>query len=53
LRFTLSFRDIEDLLAERGLDIPYETVRSWVLKFGDRATAAAAPSPVERSMAPG
>jgi putative transposase len=30
----LSYRDVEDLLAERGLDISYETVRSWVLKFG-------------------
>ena len=26
LRFTLSYRDVEDLLAERGLDISYETV---------------------------
>jgi hypothetical protein len=25
--------DVEDLLAERGLDISYETIRSWVLKF--------------------
>ncbi|MFP6711524.1 MAG: IS6 family transposase [Rhodospirillales bacterium] len=33
-RFTLSFRDIEDLLAERGLDISHETVRRWFLKFG-------------------
>ena len=33
-RFTLSFRDDEDLLAERGLDVSYETVRRWVLKFG-------------------
>ena len=33
-RFTLSFRDVEDLLAERGLDISYETVRRWFLKFG-------------------
>jgi putative transposase len=33
-RFTLSFRDVEDLLAERGLDISYETVRRWVTKFG-------------------
>ena len=33
-RFTLSFRDIEDLLAERGLDISYESVRYWFLKFG-------------------
>src|ERR687884_1165799 len=34
LRFTLSYRDVEDLLAERGLDISYETVRRWVMKFG-------------------
>ncbi len=33
-RFTLSYRDVEDLLAERGLDISYETVRRWFLKFG-------------------
>ena len=34
LRFTLSYRDVEELLAERGLDISYESLRSWVLKFG-------------------
>ena len=34
LRFTLSYRDVEELLAERGLDISHETVRCWVLKFG-------------------
>jgi transposase-like protein len=34
LRFTLSYRDVEELLAKRGLDISYETVRRWVLKFG-------------------
>jgi putative transposase len=34
LRFTLSYRDVEELLAERGLDVSYETVRSWVVKFG-------------------
>jgi transposase-like protein len=34
LRFMLSYRDVEELLAERGLDISYETVRCWVLKFG-------------------
>ena len=33
-RFTLSYRDVEDLLAERGLDISYESVRRWFLKFG-------------------
>src|SRR5438270_2044496 len=34
LRFTLSFRDVEDLLAERGIVISYETVRRWVNYFG-------------------
>jgi transposase-like protein len=34
LRFTLSYRDVEELLAERRLDISYETIRCWVLKFG-------------------
>ena len=36
VRFTLSYRDVEDLLAERGLDVSYETVRRWVLKFRPR-----------------
>jgi transposase-like protein len=34
LRFTLSYRDVEELLAERGIETSYETVRRWVLKFG-------------------
>jgi hypothetical protein len=34
LRFTLSYRDVEELLAERGIDVSYETVRRWVVKFG-------------------
>jgi len=34
LRFTLSLRDVEEMLAERGLDLTYETVRRWVTKFG-------------------
>jgi transposase-like protein len=34
LRFTLSYRDVEELLAERALGISYETVRRWVHKFG-------------------
>jgi transposase-like protein len=33
-RLPLSFRDVEDLLAERGIDVSYETVRRWGLKFG-------------------
>src|SRR3954453_9276103 len=34
LRFTLSYRDVEELLAERGITVTYETVRRWVLTFG-------------------
>jgi len=33
-RFTLSLRDVEDLLAERGVFVSYETIRMWVAKFG-------------------
>jgi putative transposase len=33
-RFTLSFRDIEELLAERGITVSYESIRRWVLTFG-------------------
>jgi putative transposase len=33
-RFTLSYRDVEELLAERGLEVSYKTLRRWVLKFG-------------------
>ena len=33
-RFTLSFRDVEELLAQRGVEVSRETVRCWALKFG-------------------
>src|SRR5215467_1551026 len=33
-RFHLSFRDVEDLLAERGVTVSHETVRQWCTKFG-------------------
>ena len=33
-RFNLSFRDIEELMIERGVDVSYETIRRWVDKFG-------------------
>jgi putative transposase len=33
-RFCLSFRDVEDLLAERGIIVSYETIRIWCQKFG-------------------
>src|SRR5919112_4773616 len=34
LRVTLSFRDVKELLAERGIAVTYESVRRWVLTFG-------------------
>ena len=33
-RYCLSFRDVEDLLAERGIIVSYETIRQWCGKFG-------------------
>ena len=39
LRFTLTLRDVEDLLAERGLAVCYETVRRWVNHFGPAIAA--------------
>ena len=33
-RFSLSFRDVEDLLAERGIIVSYEAIRQWCGKFG-------------------
>jgi putative transposase len=39
LRFTLSFRDVEDLLAERGIAVSYETGRRWVNHFGPMIAA--------------
>ena len=40
VRFTLSYR----VLAERGLDVSYETVRRWVLKFGPLFARELSPS---------
>ena len=33
-RFALSFRDVEEMLAQRGVVLIYETIRAWCLKFG-------------------
>jgi putative transposase len=47
----LSYRDVEDLLAEGGLEVSYETVRRWVLKFGPliaRKLRQSRPRPSER-----
>jgi putative transposase len=33
-RFNLSLREVEELTLERGVDVPYETIRRWIVKFG-------------------
>jgi putative transposase len=33
-RFSLSFRDVEELMAERGVAVTYESIREWCVKFG-------------------
>jgi putative transposase len=38
-RFSLSFRDVEELMAERGIVLTYETVRQWCQKFGSSASS--------------
>ena len=40
-RFSLSVRDVEDLFAQRGVEVSCETVRRWCLKFGPGYTARA------------
>jgi hypothetical protein len=33
-RFCLSYRDVEEMMVERGIAVSYESVREWCLKFG-------------------
>ena len=35
-RFNLSYRDIEDLLAERGINVTYEAIRLWCIRFAPK-----------------
>ena len=50
-RFTMSFRDVEELLAQRGIEVSYETIRAWTIKFGPEIAArlrARRPAPSPR-----
>ena len=38
-RFTLSLRDVEELLAQRGIRVSKETIRCWIRKFGPQIAA--------------
>ena len=51
LRFTLSLRDVEELLAERGIVVTYQSIRRWVLTLGPliaRRLRARRPKPHSR-----
>jgi putative transposase len=39
-RFPLSFREVEELMFERGVIVSYETIRRWCLKFGQSYAGA-------------
>jgi transposase-like protein len=43
LRFALSYRDVEELLAERGVEVDHTTVHGWVQRFKPLLTEAARP----------
>ena len=43
LRLALSYRDVEELLAERGIEVDYTTVDRWVQRFTPLLTEAARP----------
>ena len=50
-RFSVSFRDVEDMMAERGIEVSYETIRCWTIKFGPqfaRALRRRRPAPSSR-----
>jgi putative transposase len=47
VRFTLSFRDVEDLLAVRGIMVSDETVRRWVNHFGPMNRGGPAQTPTQ------
>jgi len=51
-RFTLSLRDVEEMLAERGIELSYETVRCWTRKFGQSAKPTPAQTLCQRPLAP-
>jgi transposase-like protein len=51
-RFTLSFRDVEDLLAHRGITVSYESIRHWCETFASLTRGGSGSGP-GRSVTPG
>ena len=54
LRFCLSFRDVQEMMLARGVEVSHEGLRLWTLKFGGEYGQAAATSrsSVRRYLAP-
>ena len=54
-RFPLSLRDVEDLLAERGIAVSYESIRRWTkpLRADDRSGLAQTPTKAPHELASG
>lgn len=50
-RFSLSLRDVEELLAQRGIEVSYETIRCWTISDREKAEEAT-PLPYS-ALAPG
>ena len=44
-RFNLSLREVEELMLERGVDVSYETIRRWTVKFGAHTLRRRQPRP--------
>src|SRR5665213_2798922 len=51
VKFPLSLRNVEDLLAERGIDVSYETIRYWWNRFGPMFAAEIRRKRVDRMRA--
>lgn len=48
LRYPLSYQDVADLLAERGLDVDRSTIFRWVQKFGPKLFKRTYTSPAQQ-----
>ena len=53
LRYSLSFRDVEELLSERGLEVDHTTIWRWVQRYGPELEEEAAPGTPARRHASG
>ena len=53
LRYGMSYRDIEELLAERGVEVDHVTVYRWVQRFAPLFADAARPLGSVASASPG